>query len=197
MREFKMARCTSRSAVPSALPADVNLPHQLRATPISCKLKLMDSNKKHMTRAIELSRIHMQKGEGGPFGAVIVKDGKIVGEGWNRVTSTNDPTAHAEVVAIRRACENLKTFDLKGAILFTSCEPCPMCLSAAYWARVDKIHFACTRQDAARHNFDDEFIYHEIPKEHADRKLPITQLSRDEAYQVFLEWDKKTDKIPY
>lgn len=154
-------------------------------------------NPKHMQRAIELSRIHMQQGEGGPFGAVIVKDGRILAEGWNRVTSTNDPTAHAEVTAIRRACESLGNFDLQGAELYTSCEPCPMCLSAAYWARVSKIYFACTREDAARHQFDDDFIYREIPKKISERSIPMTQHQRDEAYEVFREWDRKADKVPY
>lgn len=150
-----------------------------------------------MKRAIELSRQHMRAGAGGPFGAVVVKDGKIVGEGWNKVTSTNDPTAHAEVTAIRDACAKLKTFDLKGAVLYTSCEPCPMCLASAYWARVDAIYFGSTREDAARHQFDDDFIYQEIPKKLADRKLPIRQLLRDEAYEVFKEWDRKADKVRY
>jgi guanine deaminase len=150
-----------------------------------------------MKRAIELSRVNMHNLEGGPFGAVIVKDGKIVAEGWNRVTSTNDPTAHAEVVAIRRACETLKNFELAGAELYTSCEPCPMCLAAAYWARVDRIYFAASRADAARHDFDDDFIYLEIPKKLEDRSIPISQLSRDEAYRVFEEWGLKTDKVPY
>lgn len=150
-----------------------------------------------MKKAIELSRRHMQAGDGGPFGAVVVKDGQIVGEGWNKVTSTNDPTAHAEVTAIRDACAKLKTFELKGAVLYTSCEPCPMCLASAYWAHVDAIYFGSTREDAARHQFDDDFIYQEIPKKLADRKLPIRQLLRDEAYQVFKEWDLKTDKVRY
>lgn len=150
-----------------------------------------------MKRAIELSRKHMQNLDGGPFGAIIVKNGKIVGEGWNQVTSTNDPTAHAEVVAIRRACENLKTFQLSGTELYTSCEPCPMCLSAAYWARVDRIYFANSRSDAAQHQFDDDFIYSEIPKALNDRRIPIHQLLREEAYEVFREWDAKADKILY
>lgn len=150
-----------------------------------------------MKRAIELSREHMQAGEGGPFGAVIVVDGKIVGEGWNQVTSTNDPTAHAEVTAIRKACASLSTFELKDAELYTSCEPCPMCLAAAYWARVGRIYFAASREDAARHQFDDDFIYQEIPKKLADRRVPISQVLRDEAYKVFEEWDQKTDKIRY
>lgn len=150
-----------------------------------------------MKRAIELSRIHMQAGAGGPFGAVLVKDGKIIGEGWNQVTSTNDPTAHAEVVAIRNAAKNSKNFELQGAVLYTSCEPCPMCLAAAYWARVERIYFGNSRTEAALHNFDDEFIYQEIPKKLSDRKIPIEQLLKDEAYEVFKEWDLKADKISY
>ncbi len=150
-----------------------------------------------MLRAIELSRIHMQKGDGGPFGAVLVKDGKIIGEGWNCVTSTNDPTAHAEVTAIRKACQSVGHFELLDADLYTSCEPCPMCLSAAYWARVKRIFFACTRQDAARHQFDDEFIYQQIPLQPEERSIPMSQGLRDEAYVVFKEWDQKLDKIRY
>lgn len=150
-----------------------------------------------MKRAIQLSREHMLKGAGGPFGAVIVKDGKIVGEGWNQVTSTNDPTAHAEVVAIRNAAANLKDFNLEGAVLYTSCEPCPMCLAAAYWARVEKIYFGNSRAEAAKHQFDDDFIYQEIPKDLKDRKIPISQYLAKEAYEVFREWDLKTDKISY
>lgn len=152
---------------------------------------------KFMKQAIELSRTHMQAGHGGPFGAVLVKDGQVIGEGWNCVTSTQDPTAHAEVVAIRNACKNLNSFELHDVDLYTSCEPCPMCLSAAYWARVRHIYFASTRQDAANHQFDDDFIYQEIPKKVEDRSLPMTQILQSEAYEVFKEWDRKMDKIPY
>jgi len=154
-------------------------------------------DQKFMKRAIELSRIHMNAGHGGPFGAVIVQDGKVIGEGWNQVTSTNDPTAHAEVTAIRNACANLKNFELTNAELYTSCEPCPMCLAAAYWARVGKIYFGNTRSDAAAHKFDDDFIYQEIPKALAERSIPTSQALRDEAYAVFKEWDLKADKISY
>lgn len=156
-----------------------------------------ESQQQFMKRAIELSRVHMLKGVGGPFGAVIVKDGKIVAEGWNQVTSTNDPTAHAEVTAIRNACKALNTFDLAGAELYTSCEPCPMCLSAAYWARVAKIYFAGTREDAARSQFDDDFIYKEIPKAIGERSIPMVQLMNAEANAVFREWDQLADKIRY
>lgn len=151
----------------------------------------------YMKRAIELSRIHMHKGAGGPFGAVIVKDGKIIGEGWNQVTSTNDPTAHAEIVAIRSATKNIGHFDLQGAVLYTSCEPCPMCLAATYWARISKIYYGNTRQDAAAIQFDDDFIYQEIPKALAERKIPMAQLLPEEAHEVFKEWSLKVDKVPY
>jgi tRNA(Arg) A34 adenosine deaminase TadA len=153
--------------------------------------------KEFMLRAIELSRINMQAGAGGPFGAVIVKDGKIIGEGWNKVTSSNDPTAHAEVTAIRNACENIKNFNLEGAEIYTSCEPCPMCLAAVYWARLDKIYFGNTRGDAAAIKFDDDFLYQEIPKDIKDRKIPMEQCAHSEALKVFAEWQNKSDKIPY
>ncbi len=139
----------------------------------------------------------MLSGAGGPFGAVVVKDGTIIGEGWNQVTSTNDPTAHAEVVAIRNATKGIQNFSLEGCVLYTSCEPCPMCLAAAYWARLERIYFGNTRTDAAKHQFDDEFIYQEIPKELKNRKIPISQLLGAEAYLVFQEWDLKTDKTKY
>ncbi|XGC80939.1 nucleoside deaminase [Bdellovibrio bacteriovorus] len=153
--------------------------------------------KEFMLRAIELSRKNMQAGAGGPFGAVIVKDDKIIGEGWNKVTSTNDPTAHAEVVAIRNACESAKNFSLEGAEIYTSCEPCPMCLAAIYWARIDKIFYANTRKDAANIDFDDDFLYQEIPKEIAHRKVPMIQCAHDEALTVFKEWQAKVDRIQY
>ncbi|MGZ3775316.1 MAG: nucleoside deaminase [Bdellovibrio sp.] len=153
--------------------------------------------KEFMIRAIELSRKNMQAGVGGPFGAVIVKDDKIIGEGWNKVTSSNDPTAHAEVVAIRNACESVKNFSLDGAEIYTSCEPCPMCLSAIYWARISKIYYANTRKDAADIDFDDDFLYQEIPKDISDRRVPMVQCAHGEALEVFKEWKKKDDKIPY
>lgn len=149
-----------------------------------------------MARAIEISRQNIDSG-GGPFGAVIVKDGKLVGEGSNRVTASNDPTAHAEVVAIREACRQLNTFDLSGCEIYTSCEPCPMCLSAIYWSRLNRIFFANTKIDAANIQFDDDFIYQEIPKRISDRKIPMTQLLRNEALKVFELWDQKTDKVKY
>jgi guanine deaminase len=150
-----------------------------------------------MNRAIELSLEKMKSGEGGPFGAVVVKNGKIIAEGWNQVTSANDPTAHAEVNAIRKACKALNTYSLQGCEIYTSCEPCPMCLSAIYWARLDKIYFANTREDAAKINFDDEFLYNEIGKQISDRKIPMIQMNRDQAIKVFETWQKKTDKVPY
>jgi guanine deaminase len=150
-----------------------------------------------MSRAIELSKRNMETNAGGPFGAVVVKDGKIIGEGWNQVTSTNDPTAHAEVQAIRNACKNLNTFDLNGAEIYTSCEPCPMCLSAIYWARLGKIYYANTKKDAAAINFDDDFIYQEIPKPYSQRSIPLVPLMREEALQIFKIWEQKVDKIPY
>lgn len=154
-------------------------------------------NKDFMKQAIKLSLDNMRKGAGGPFGAVIVKNGQVIGTGWNKVTSTNDPTAHAEVVAIREACQKLSTFDLSGAEIYTSCEPCPMCLAAIYWARVDKIYYANTRQDAADIDFDDDFLYQEIPKDVKDRKVPMVQCCHEEALTVFKEWKDKQDKVAY
>lgn len=153
--------------------------------------------KEFMLRAIELSRKNMQAGAGGPFGAVVVKDGKIIGEGWNQVTSINDPTAHAEVTAIRNACKATNNFDLSGAEIYTSCEPCPMCLSAIYWARIEHIYYGNTRQDAANIQFDDDFIYAEIPKDPKERKIKMDQCAHAEALAVFKEWELKSDKIPY
>lgn len=150
-----------------------------------------------MARAIELSQINMNKNAGGPFGAVIVKNNQIIGEGWNKVTSSNDPTAHAEVEAIREACKKIKNFELKGAIIYTSCEPCPMCLSAIYWARIDKIYYANTRGDAAKIQFDDDFLYQEVPKPIQERSIPMEQILHKEALQVFKNWELKTDKIRY
>lgn len=150
-----------------------------------------------MRRAIDLSREHMNAGHGGPFGAVVVLDGAIVGEGWNRVTSTNDPTAHAEVTAIREACAQLGRFDLKGAVLYTSCEPCPMCLAATYWARIGTVYYANEQADAAAINFDDAFLYRQLALPRERRTMKCEQILRDEALAVFREWDAKADKIPY
>ena len=155
------------------------------------------SESKYMKRAIELSRVNMQTDAGGPFGAVIVREGRIIGEGWNKVTSTNDPTAHAEVEAIRDACKKISNFDLSSCEIYTSCEPCPMCLAAIYWARISKIYFANTRADAAAIQFDDEFLYGEMVKPLGDRKIPIEPLMRSEAIAVFKEWTAKIDRKSY
>ena len=156
----------------------------------------MEDKKKFMAKAIELS-IKSANTIGGPFGSVIVKDQKIIAEGSNKVTFTNDPTAHGEIVAIREACRNLNTFDLSGCEIYTSCEPCPMCLSAIYWSRLDKIYYANTRDDAKNIDFDDSFIYTEIPKKIDDRKIKMVQMLREEALKAFEIWDKKVDKIKY
>jgi len=156
----------------------------------------MISKNKFMLRAIELS-ISSAKDTGGPFGCVMVKDDKIIAEGSNKVTFSNDPTAHAEIIAIREACKKLNTFNLSGCDLYASCEPCPMCLSAIYWSHVDNIFYANTREDAKKINFDDSLIYSEILKKNEDRKIPIKQMLRDEALKAFEIWDKKTDKIEY
>ena len=156
----------------------------------------MEDKKKFMARAIELS-INSANTIGGPFGSVIVKNDKIIAEGSNKVTSSNAPTAHGEIVAIREACQNLNTFDLSGCEIYTSCEPCPMCLSAIYWSRLDKIYYANTREDAKNIDFDDSFIYTEIPKKIDDRKIKMVQMLRDEALKAFEIWDKKVDKIKY
>lgn len=150
-----------------------------------------------MQAAIDLARQGMNTGKGGPFGCVIVKDGEIVGQGCNSVTSSNDPTAHAEVVAIRDACNQLHTHQLTGCELYTSCEPCPMCMGAIYWARPDKVFFAGTRTDASAAGFDDSFIYEEIAAPVADRKIPLVNLGRSGAIRVFAEWVAKPDKITY
>lgn len=150
-----------------------------------------------MIEAIALSLEGMRAGRGGPFGAVIARKGEIIGRGSNRVLSTSDPTAHAEVVAIRDACKALGSFQLDGCVLYTSCEPCPMCLAAAYWARLDRIVFANTRRDAARIGFSDDFIYREIPLAPAKRSLPMKRLLGKRAWAVFEEWRRKPDKVPY
>jgi len=149
-----------------------------------------------MRRAIELSRENVKRG-GGPFGAVIVRRGEVVGEGFNRVTATNDPTAHAEVVAIRDACQRLGTFSLNGCEIYTSCEPCPMCLSAIYWARIDRIWFANTKVDAAAIDFDDHFIYDELAKDAAHRAIPMQPMLREEALAAFREWQANASRIRY
>ena len=150
-----------------------------------------------MRAAIRISVAKMRANCGGPFGAVVVRKGKIVGRGWNQVTSTNAPTAHAEVTAIRDACQRLKTFQLDDCELYTSCEPCPMCLAAIYWARFKKVYYGNTRKDAARIDFDDDLIYREVATPIARRKIPMKQLLRVEALTAFEEWASKVDKIRY
>ena len=167
-------------AAKSNMRSDIELSHE-------------DFMQKAVTAAIE----GMNANEGGPFGCIIVKDGKIIGKGNNKVTSSNDPTAHAEVVAIREACKNLNSFQLEGCIIYTSCEPCPMCLGAIYWARPDKVYYAATKQDAANSGFDDAFIYKEIPLPNDKRSIPFEQISREIGIDAFKKWDKKEDKINY
>jgi tRNA(Arg) A34 adenosine deaminase TadA len=150
-----------------------------------------------MREAIRLSNQGMSLNEGGPFGCVIVRGEEIVGRGNNKVTSTNDPTAHAEITAIRDACRQLNTFKLDDCEIYTSCEPCPMCLAAIYWARLKKVYYACSRVDAGSIGFDDDFIYNEIPKELHQRILPLEQLMREDAMKVFNDWMTKADKIEF
>ncbi len=150
-----------------------------------------------MREAIRLSRLKMQSRQGGPFGAVVVRHGEIIARGWNRVTSANDPTAHAEVMAIRAACRKLKTFQLADCELYTSCEPCPMCLAAIYWARLKKVFYANSRRDAAKIGFDDELIYREVARPVGKRLIAMQQLLRGDAGQVFAEWKAKPDKVIY
>lgn len=158
---------------------------------------MTDSDQKFMRHAIALALEGIDGNGGGPFGCVIVKNGEVVGEGHNHVTSANDPTAHAEVVAIRDACQKLGTFQLDGCTIYTSCEPCPMCLGAIYWARPEKIFMACNRGDAAAAGFDDAFIYEEIGREPSERFVPTKNILREEALAVFEAWASKTDKVEY
>jgi tRNA(Arg) A34 adenosine deaminase TadA len=157
----------------------------------------MTDHEKFMQMAIDLAKEGMEKNAGGPFGCVIVKNGEVVGKGHNEVTSSFDPTAHAEIVAIRRATKNLNDYELKDCILYTSCEPCPMCLGAIYWSRPDKVFYACTKEDAAAVNFDDQFIYEEIEKPFDQREIPMENVLRQKAVEVFKEWELKEDKTPY
>ena len=151
----------------------------------------------NMRRALELAARGVSENRGGPFGAVIVKDGVVIAEGENRVTSSGDPTAHAEVVAIRAACAKLGTHVLAGCEIYASCEPCPMCLAAIEWARLDRLFFAATRQDAARAGFDDERLYVELAKAHEDREMPTARCLSEEALAPFDLWAAKEDKTPY
>jgi len=150
-----------------------------------------------MRRAIALSLENVRSNDGGPFGAVVVKGGHIFGEGTNQVLATNDPSAHAEVVAIREACRRLNTFQLTGCEIYTSCEPCPMCMGLIYWSRPERVYYANTAADAASIGFDDDFIYHELARDPQKRALKMEQIMRDEALLAFREWDKKPDKVRY
>jgi len=158
---------------------------------------MTEQDRLFMKRAIELAEKGMNKNDGGPFGCVVVKNGTIIAEGNNRVTSTNDPTAHAEVIAIRNACIKLNSFQLDGCTIYTSCEPCPMCLGAIYWARPDKVYYACNREDAAVIEFDDQFIYDEIGKNIGDRSIEFVRLLREDSLSVFKKWNEKEDKTNY
>ncbi len=150
-----------------------------------------------MQAAIELSEKGISEEKGGPFGAVVVKDGEIIGRGYNQVAAANDPTAHAEIIAIREACKKLHSFQLTGCEIYTSCEPCPMCIGAIYWARPERVYFANTREDAAAIGFDDSFIYGEIRKPLAERKIKMIRMDREEAQRVFKQWMAKANKIVY
>jgi len=152
---------------------------------------------RYMARAIELSLENVRSGRGGPFAAVVVKEGKVIAEGTNRVTSTNDPTAHAEIVAVREACRALNTFQLTGCEIYTTCEPCPMCMGAIYWARLARVYFAATAADAARFGFDDSFIGQELQRPPAERSIPMTQMMPEEALAAFRLWERKPDKVKY
>ena len=156
-----------------------------------------EQDKKFMSRAIELAQHGIDANDGGPFGCIVVRNGEIIAEGNNRVTSTNDPTAHAEVVAIRNACQKLGTFQLDNCVIYTSCEPCPMCLGAIYWARPKQIFYACTREDAARIGFDDQFIYDEIERPINERIIETKSILREEGVKVFENWANKLDKTKY
>lgn len=155
------------------------------------------SHEQFMRRAIELARAGMNNNDGGPFGCIVVKNGEIIGEGNNRVTSTNDPTAHAEIVAIREACRSLNAFQLDGCSIYTSCEPCPMCLGAIYWARPAQVFFACDRGDAAAAGFDDALIYDELAIPNEQRQRAMISLLREEGVALFKDWVAKPDKIEY
>ena len=158
---------------------------------------MLVDHQQFMRRAIELAQMGVDDNLGGPFGCVVVKDGAIIGEGSNSVTSTNDPTAHAEVVAIREACKNLNSFQLDGCSIYTSCEPCPMCLGAIYWARPSALFIAATREDAALAGFDDDLFYSELEKPNDERQLKMQSLLREESQKVFQNWIEKPDKVEY
>ena len=151
----------------------------------------------YMKQAAAIAIKGVLQNEGGPFGCVIIKGGEIIGRGNNKVTSSNDPTAHAEIMAIREACKTLNSFQLEDCIIYTSCEPCPMCLGAIYWARPKKVYYGCSKTDAAKIGFDDKFIYQELNMELSKRKIPFEQLNREEAMKAFKAWEEKEDKIEY
>ena len=158
---------------------------------------MIEKHQYFINRAIALAEQGMDSNSGGPFGAVVVKDNEIIAEGHNMVTSTNDPTAHAEVVAIREACKILNTFQLDDCVIYTSCEPCPMCLGAIYWARPKMVYYACNKVDAAKIGFDDQFIYDELDKGIDQRQIKFVEIGREEALKVFDKWQAKTDKMEY
>jgi guanine deaminase len=198
MKAKKTARMR-KSAAPATSRRSTTAPAtpQRATAPASAKTRRAKPAPEFMAEAARLSLLGMRAGSGGPFGAVIVRDGKVVAGGHNEVLAANDPTAHAEVVAIRAACRALATFDLQGCELYTSCEPCPMCLSAAYWARIDRIVFANSRRDAAAAGFGDDFIYRELAKPGARRALRLHRLRDAEAAAAFAEWIGKPDKTLY
>src|SRR5690625_2317418 len=158
---------------------------------------MTEQHQKLMKRAIEIAQQGMDNNKGGPFGAIVVKNGEIIAESYNQVTSENDPTAHAEISAIRKACEKLNSFQLEDCVIYTSCEPCPMCFGAIYWARVKAVYYACTKGDAAEIDFDDQFIYQELDKNIDDRNIKFVNLLREDGKQVFNSWKNKSDKIEY
>jgi len=158
---------------------------------------ITEKDREFINRAIRLSEKGMDSNKGGPFGAIVVRDNVVIAAGVNQVTSKNDPTAHAEVVAIRKACEKLKTFQLEDCVIYTSCEPCPMCLGAIYWARPKAVFYACTKEDAAKIGFDDNFIYDEINKKIEERNIKFINLNREEGNEVFKKWENKEGKISY
>ncbi len=154
-------------------------------------------DRNRMREAARLALRGVARNQGGPFGALVVRDGQVVGRGFNRVIATNDPTAHAEVVAIRQACRKLKTFELRGCEIYSSCEPCPMCLAAIHWARIDRVWYACNRDDAARAGFDDALLYAQLGKPPAERIVPAQQVFREEGTVAFETWCAKPDRVPY
>jgi guanine deaminase len=179
---------------PSGVPSDLS---RMEPEDKSLPGKKTNPAKEYIARAIALAIENVRVGRGGPFAALIVKDGEILAEGTNRVTSTNDPTAHAEILAIREACRKLGRFELTGCVIYASCEPCPMCLGAIYWSRLEKLIFGATAADAAKIGFDDSLIYREIARPIGKRRIQAVQLMRKDALEAFQVWAEKKDKIPY